>query len=178
MKKIIRLTESELTNLVKRIIKEQDDDDYLPIKELVIGSSFADSHVVLNNGEEYPVKFSMSKCPTGTYTQEQIPINCNAEAKINGETRFCGSNGCGHTTSLTTPDVVVTIISNKGNKGKNFVFQLKRPSEGVDMITYDVKTGEIRSNGESGRIFARTQPNKDEEWVRDWLKRNHVKVFK
>ena len=65
-----------------------------------------------------------------------------------------------------------------GNKGKNFVFQLKRPSEGVDMITYDVKTGEIRSNGEPGRIFARTQPNKDEEWVRDWLKRNHVKVFK
>ena len=46
------------------------------------------------------------------------------------------------------------------------------------MILYDVKTGEIRSNGEEGRIFARIQPNKDEEWVRDWLKRNHVKVFK
>ena len=178
MKKIIRLTESELTNLVKRIIKEQDEDDYLPIKELVIGSSFADSHVVLNNGEEYPVKFSMSKCPTGTYTQEQIPINCNAQAKINGETRFCNSNGCGHTASQTISDVVVTIMGNKGNKGKNFVFQLKRPSEGVDMILYDVKTGEIRSNGEEGRIFARIQPNKDEEWVRDWLKRNHVKVFK
>jgi hypothetical protein len=175
MKKIIRLTESELTNLVKRIIKEQDEDDYLPIKELVIGSSFADSHVVLNNGEEYPVKFSMSKCPTGTYTQEQIPINCNAQTKINGETRFCGSDGCGHIPSQTTPDVFVTRM---GNKGKNFVFQLKQPSEGVDMITYDVKTGEIRSNGEPGRIFARTQPNKDEEWVRDWLKRNHVKVFK
>ena len=108
MKKIIRLTESELTNLVKRIIKEQDEDDYLPIKELVIGSSFADSHVVLNNGEEYPVKFSMSKCPTGTYTQEQIPINCNVQTKINGETRFCGSDGCGHMPSRTIPDVVLT----------------------------------------------------------------------
>ena len=172
MKRIIRLTESELTNLVKRIIKEQDEDDYLPIKELVIGSSFADSHVVLNNGEEYPVKFSMSKCPTGTYTQEQIPINCNAEAKINGETRYCNNDGCGYRPTQHKKEVVVSIPS------PYIEFDLKEPIDDFDFIKYDKRTGEILGNGQKGHVVARTQPNKDEEWVRDWLKRNHIKIFK
>ena len=171
MRKIIRLTESELTNLIKQIVKEQNQDDYLPIKELVIGSSFADSHVILTNGEEYPVKYSASKCPTGTYTQDQIPIDCNAIAKINGETRFCNSDGCGYSSTHNAGEVVVSRPS------PYIEFDLKEPIDDFNFIKYDKRTGEILGNGQKGHVVARTQPNKDEDWVRDWFRRNRIKVF-
>jgi len=173
MKKIIRLTESELTQLVRRIIKEQDsEDDNLPIAELVIGNDYNTSYVKLENGQQYPVKFSMSKCPKGKYMQKDIPTGCNASFKLNNEMKYCNNEGCGDMPSQTTKDVTVSRM------GKNYTFQLKEPIDNFDMVTYDFKTGEIRGNGQKEHIVAKTQPNQTEEWVRRWFIRNRIKIFK
>jgi hypothetical protein len=172
MKKIVRLTESELTQLVKRIIKEQGvENENLPIAELVIGNDFNTSYVKLENGEQYPVKFSMSDCPKGKYMQKDIPNGCYAIFKLNNEIKYCNNEGCGDK-SITIQDVTVSRM------GKNYSFQLKEPIDNFDMVTYDIKTGEIRGDGQKEHIVARTQPNQTKEWVISWFKRNGIKIFK
>lgn len=106
MKKIIRITESDLTRIVQRVIREQGEEN-LPIQKLVITTSPSTSFVKLEKGEQYPVKFNISKCPGGRYRQNQIPNNCNVIAIIDGQEKYCNNTGCGNSPVLTTPQINV-----------------------------------------------------------------------
>ena len=176
-KNIIRLTESELTNLVKRLISETPiEGSSLPIKKLYVDKTIGGqgSYVILEiDGSEHKVKFLSPECKDGSYSQNEIPNGCVAKIVINtpeGGMYNCSRNGCEENIAHKK-EVVVSRPS------PYIEFDLKEPIDDFDFIKYDKRTGEILGNGEKGRVVAKTQPNKDEDWVRDWCKRNKIKVF-
>ncbi len=101
MKKIIRLTESDLMRIVKRVIMEQNTqslkitkavfDDYARGQYKTKGS-----YVILSDGKTY--KFSdgamgyVNECSQGSYTGENLPQKCSVRIKSLGID--CTSNGC------------------------------------------------------------------------------------
>ncbi len=177
MKRIIRLTESELTNLVKRLISENPfPEENLPIEELYVNKAIGgqSSYVMLDDDSKHKVKILSPECEDGSYSQNEIPNGCVATIFINDPqkegTYYCSRNGC-ELNVTRKGEVVVTRPS------RYIEFDLKEPIDNFEFIKYDKRTGEILGNGEKGRVVAKTQPNKDEDWVRDWFKRNKIKVF-
>jgi len=97
--KVIRLTESDLQKIVKRIIMEGDQlkitkavfDDYGKGQTKTKGS-----YVVLSNGKTY--RFSDNgigysyQCSPGEYTGEKLPQHCSVN--IRGLGLECDSTGC------------------------------------------------------------------------------------
>jgi len=104
MKKIVRLTESDLTRIVKRVIMEQDTQNTQSLK--ITKAVFDDygkgqtktkgSYVILSDGKTY--KYSDNsmeytyQCSPGTYTGENLPQNCSVMILSLG--MVCTSKGC------------------------------------------------------------------------------------
>jgi len=172
MKRIIRLTESELTSLVKRLINE-DDRDIIPIKELNVDNTMGGqgSFVILDDGSKHRVKLLSSECKYGSYSQDEIPIGCVAKIVANDQSYDCSKKGC----EIPTFDKKEVVV--RRTNPNHITFDLKVLIDDYDFISYDKRTGEILGGGQKGHVVAKTQPNKDEDWVRDWFKRNRIKVF-
>ena len=147
MGRIIRLTESDLARIVRRVINENTADE-----------------------EEFCIDFKGNKIPckgdgTDRYGMADKCIDDNYKiipCKNDGTDRYAKLQKVG--------DVKITY-----NVGIDI--QLKKPMDGYDMIKYVPKTGELLGNGDRKHVLAKIQKDQTEEQVRSWLKRNHVKAY-
>jgi hypothetical protein len=106
MKRIIRLTESDLARIVKRVIMEQTTSlDDQTITKLSIKSGSIGSSVTLSNGETYnytpedvttfPQMVYSGWCKPGEYEGNRLPQGCSATITLENNKRYiCDSSGC------------------------------------------------------------------------------------
>ena len=102
-KKVVRLTESDLVRIVKKILSEQKTD--VTITKLVINKNRIGSSVTLSNGETYnyseggvfkkpPMGYSV-ECKPGEYNGDNLPKFCKLYARLSkSEYYTCDSTGC------------------------------------------------------------------------------------
>jgi hypothetical protein len=111
MKKIIKLTESDLTRIVRRVIKEKD----LSMNETVIGNVLSrifgkkiktvsvdpngvDSYIILSSGEKITTKdnsLSLNGCPSTNKQETRPEKDCVASFDFDNNQYTCGyKRGC------------------------------------------------------------------------------------
>jgi hypothetical protein len=98
MKKVIRLTESDLTRLVRRVIKEQDDDDDRPLnsKKFI----FDDSVLLLKGASSKTIQHYLSQLPN---TIRFITI-VNGESADFSDVNICGFDELYLVNLMNTPN--------------------------------------------------------------------------
>jgi hypothetical protein len=97
MKKVIRLTESDLTRLVRRVIKEQDDDDRpLNSKKFI----FDDSVLLLKGASSKTIQHYLSQLPN---TIRFITI-VNGESADFSDVNICGFDELYLVNLMNTPN--------------------------------------------------------------------------
>ena len=147
MGRIIRLTESDLARIVRRVINENTADE-----------------------EEFCIDFKGNKIPckgdgTDRYGMADKCIDDNYKIIP------CKNDGTDRYAKIQRIDPV-TVTRTYGIN-----IQLKKPVDGHDMIKYVAKTGEILGSGDPKHVLVKIQKDQTEEQVRSWLKRNHVKAY-
>jgi hypothetical protein len=184
-RRILNLHETRTKN--HYLIEQDENDEVLKIKKLVIDPPNKKSYVELEKeieyGKEIAIDHSKSNCPKGTYTQDKIPNGCSGTFKLNGKTITCSSNGC-------VPEgvkILNTVTTSSSSFELPYLYiKLKKPIDGFDKAIYDKKTGEIRgyknreddeANGKEN-VFLKIQAGKDGQWVKNWLRRNKIRTSK
>ena len=147
MGRIIRLTERDLTRLVKQIINENTADE----KEFCIDFK---GYKILCKGDGTDIYGSPDLC-IDDYHRE-------TPCKNDGTDRYMKLQ--------KIDDVTVT-------RTYGINIQLKKPMDGHDMIKYVPKTGEILGSGDRKHVLVKIQKDQTEEQVRSWLKRNNEKAY-
>ena len=72
-------------------------------------------------------------------------------------------------------DVVISVDHSK----YMYNIKLKKPdSDGYTSYIYIIRTGEIKGTYNKDTVVARIPPNQSEEQVRQWFKRNKIKISK
>jgi hypothetical protein len=147
MARIIRLTESDLARIVKRIINENTADE-----------------------EGFCIDFKGNRiaCKGNDTDRYGDPDSC---IDNNYKEIPCKDDGTDRYAKLQTYQEV-TVTAKTGIE-----IQLKKPMDGYLMIKYVPKTGEILGNGDRKHVLSKIQKGQTEEQVRSWLKRNHIKAY-
>ena len=107
MAKIIRLTESDLARIVRRVLNEQSEDpgiDGLKIKSLIITDGDGDaSSIVLTDGQTFVkgmgnIRFEIGQyCKPGKYNSQTIPKGCGVSihsGRLGDRKYYCDAQGC------------------------------------------------------------------------------------
>ena len=118
MTKIIRLTESDVRRLVKRILNEQSNQHNIQgqkLKTLVVRSEGYGASVTLGNGETLissgNVLITVKNCKPGTYMNGRIPSGCQIVINTQDvENNECTYNPRTGTFSCTTEELQEPMI--------------------------------------------------------------------
>ena len=155
MGRIIRLTERDLTRLVKQIINENTTDE-----------------------EEFCIDFKGNKIPCkGDGTDRYgTPDSCidNDYKEIP-----CKNDGTDRYAKLQKIDAVSVHGGSSSSNKESIEFILKNPDEDGNLTyLYIPRTGDILGDGDKNKKVLRIQHNQTEEQVRSWFKRNRIHVEK
>ena len=151
MARIIRLTESDLARIVRRVIKEE---------------------------EELCIDFKGNKIPCkGDGTDRYgTPDSC---IDNNYKEIPCKNDGTDRYAKLQKIDAVSVHGSSSHGNEESIEFILKNPDEDGNLTyLYIPSTGYILGDGDKNKKVLRIQHNQTEEQVRSWFKRNRIHVEK
>ena len=106
-KKVVRLTEEDLVRIVKKVIREQSEQnlDGAKITKLSINQNRVGSYVTLSNGETYkysegsnlelPSMGYTQQCKPGEYSGNNLPEYCTVSIKLEDKSRYkCDGKRC------------------------------------------------------------------------------------
>ena len=147
MGRIIRLTERDLTRLVKQIINENTAD----AEGFCIDFK---GYRILCKGDGTDI-YGIADVCIDDYRKE-------TPCKKDGTDRYARIQTLG--------DVDVT-------RTYGINIKLKKTMDVHDMIKYVPKTGEILGSGDRKHVLVKIQKDQTEEQVRSWLKRNNEKAY-
>jgi len=93
MKKVIRLTESELVKIIERVITESDTE--LDYNQVVFNTNPQLSTLKLSDGTTIK-NISVNKyCTTGSFTKDKLPENCIFTITTSDKKSYnCNNQGC------------------------------------------------------------------------------------